>query len=187
MFIIKQKQLEKQRRFRKRFPLRCFGLSNIVTLEELQLGSLQYYDFDGQFSPGQLKKIIQELFPNDCLVFKTERGTHFWSLTIQTGLETVQKANSLSEQLNQDFKGSKMLILRTSPKYLDKNVHSDIPKFEAIISLPRANSLISLTHLRYLKDFLNLTEEIYEYYESNCILMECDLVLLYYYSKLKGQ
>lgn len=158
-----------------RLNLRAMGISNLCwDKENGRYRSLQFYDFDGFPSPSKLEEILN-IFPYDCLAYKTKNGIHFISFTLLDKLRiSKSRALEVSKGLNQDYWCSKpYLILRISPKWKKRlfrkkyKVKSEKPIFFELIKTPRANHPISLRHLEFYHKNMGLPNEIYEIY-SKC-------------------
>ena len=188
MKMVKQKKNE-FKKDKKKFPLRCMGISNIaINTKSVKMPSdfyakkysVQFYDFDlpkhqNTILENQIKTIL-EIFPYDCICYKTKHGFHFISFALLRGLRvTKARAIKLSKDLlDQDyFTKRQYLTLRISEKWKNKKfrkkyaVISDRPKFFGLLKEPAAeNLMISEKHLEFYKDNLALPDFVYEKYEK---------------------
>jgi hypothetical protein len=141
--------------------------------------SLQFYDYDGDYSSAELKQIL-EIFPNDCIAYKSKNGTHFISFTLLNLTDSMKNAYELSKKLNQDYVVPNFLILRVSSKISENKIISHCPYFLKIIKEPRINTEISGSHLNFYRKVMKLPIEIYQLYRNKCICVKCNTSFKFY-------
>ena len=183
--------LKEIKEFKKKFPSRAFGIGHFTTTNNGIRRGLQFYDYDGSLNQQKLRKILS-IFPNDCIIYKSKNGFHFYSFTLIDSDLARTRANGLTESFNeigdkQDYKSKTQLILRISPKFLDNKIISEETKFLKYIKLPVKNKFVSKTHLDFFLDFKELPKRIYYAYKYNSILVDASLALNYYHTRNKEE
>lgn len=171
------------------FKLRTMGISNWVKDESKKrrnIYSVQFYDYDGVLTDEQLE-IISEIFPYDCIVYRTKHGFQFISFSLLHGLRyTKTKVLEISKQLNQDYwTEGRDLTLRVASKWeVKKNQRKTIsekPKFYAFLKAPYKH-IISKKHLEFYHDYMDLPEDVYEAY-SECDMRDYKIKIYHYITR----
>lgn len=176
--------------FKKR-TLCTFGIANIFkdgkrdTPKTPEFG-LQYYDFDGIFTPGEFDKIL-DIFPNDLFTYKSKHGYHFISLTLMDIDLAIRNANTLSRKFKtQDYilpiKDCRYLVLRVAPKW-NKESKLEIsknPEFLQVVKYPKKKTIISGNHLDFYWRYMNLPQSLYDFYLENCRVRKGIIYFIYY-------
>ena len=147
---------------------------------------MQFYDFDGELDSNIFVKTIDEIrkiFPNDCLIFKSKNGYHFISFTLLDKKPKFvrKRASKLSKKLGQNYTSEmQALVLRIAPKFKERQIVSERPKYYTILKFPRKDTPIAKNHLELYHEYLRIPEHIYNYYIKHCTLIHAELNLVYY-------
>jgi len=163
----------------------AYGISNELSLRQ----GVQFFDFDGKPTPNQLKTILKR-FPNDCLRYITEHGSNmFISFTPIQLIHSISISKGLSEILNEDYKMSRNLILRISPKYdvVSQKTRANKPIFLEFTKKPKIDSKISQAHLNFYRNYMDLPKEIFDFYSDNCFLCHKQVRIAFYYCRAKDK
>lgn len=170
---------------------RAMGISNTVKLGNGTLG-VQFYDYDGSLNPEIIKR-IKQIFPSDCLIYKTQDGYHFISFSLISRFKAKANAIMLSKELRQDYwSEQKDLVLRISPKWKPMfkwyRKESPKPRFYRCITRPiahRVDFIYSRSHLEFYREYMGLPEDIYhEYTRVGMVYLEGDFKIYHYSTRL---
>jgi hypothetical protein len=152
--------------------------------------AIQFYDYDKNCLPKDVFKQILEVFPYDCMVFKTLNGFSFISLTVLDSWKVAKdNAVMLSKKFREDYtSGMKELVIRVSGKFRRKD-HKKVshkPFFLGLIKPLKEKKTISLNHLNFLDNAGILPKWVYEYYTKNRYdLRKYEISVFKYYTKYK--
>jgi len=167
--------IDKLKSKKYKLNVRTMGISNFCKDPEENIYSIQFYDFDyngeTNITPEEQEKIL-EIFPYDCILYKTKHGLQFIGFALLRGLFTTKaRAIQTSKELGkQDYwTVGKDLTLRVAPKWkLDtREVISNKPKFLGVLKKPN-QYIVSGKHLDFYKKYMGLPEWVYNRY------LDCD-------------
>jgi hypothetical protein len=179
--------------FNKR-KLYAMGMGNSLDKKgkfSSEFKAIQFYDYDKNCLPKDIFEQILEIFPYDCMVFKTLNGFSFISLSVLDSWKIAKdNAVMLSERFGEDYtSGMKELVIRVSAKFRrkDHKKMSHRPFFLGFIQPLKERKIISLNHLNFLDNAGIIPKWVYQHYSTGYrySLKKYEISIFRYYTKYK--